>query len=600
MTQIINANQDQEAKRAWRDALSSLRPPPDRTADQWADQCRILPASSAEPGMWRSSRTPYVIDIMRACANPRYRRIVVVMGSQMGKTEALFNVICWRLDDDPVPMMYVSPNQKLAESIADSRVMPIFRSIKSIMQKLSTTSQMKNEKFVGGVRLGFAWAGSATELSSHPCGLVVMDEVDRMIDLKAEGDPVELCEARITTHADGKLIAVSTPLIEGESRIMRLYEEGTKGRWAWPCKKCGEYFVLEFSLMKWMPEVPITTAARSAYIECPHCGAKIEQNDKKIANERGKFLFSGGAIDAECASFWVSGIASPWQTLPALAGAWLRAVASKDVATMQAVINTKFGEPFSFRGDAPEWESVAALREGYQFLTLPDGVQGMTMAVDVGKLSIYYVIRGWGANLESWLIDAGQLHGETAFPTVWQTLGGIVMREIGGQRISRVFVDSGYRTGAANMVYVFCRQFPDLVFPTKGHNALDKPFKASMIDVYANGVTVKNGLQLWHIDTDAAKSWVFSRISWPAGESGGWHLPSDANDDYCKQVVAEARTILPSGIAKWIKIRQDNHFLDCESMAYMAAKTLRWELLTAKNEPIAAKIAKRSSFRVLR
>src|SRR5690348_2164665 len=101
------------SSRLWRmlaEASQALRPPPDRTPDVWADSCRILQPGSAEPGKFRSSRTPYMVPIVRAAHDPRYRRIVAVMGAQMSKTEGLaLNVIGQRLDDDPTPIIYVGP-----------------------------------------------------------------------------------------------------------------------------------------------------------------------------------------------------------------------------------------------------------------------------------------------------------------------------------------------------------------------------------------------------------------------------------------------------------------------------------------------------------
>jgi len=34
---------------------------------------------------------------------------------------------------------------------------------------------------------------------------------------------------------------------------------------------------------------------------------------------------------------------------------------------------------------------------------------------------------------------------------------------------------------------------------------------------------------------------VHERVRWPSDEPGAWHLPSDATDDYGKQIISEAR-----------------------------------------------------------
>lgn len=584
-----------------RPSFDAISPPPDRTADEWADQNRILPAGSAEPGPWRTSRTPYMIPIMRACSNPRYRRIVVVTGAQSGKTDALINVMGHRLDDDPVPMLFVSPTQKLVESVSNSRVMAMFRTVPSLWEKLSKGKMNKmTEKFISGVRLGFGWAGSATELSSHPCGLVLMDERDRMDDdIQGEGDPVDLCEARTATYPSGKVIICSTPTVEGASAIWALWESGTKKKWSWPCPYCGKFFAPERKLLRWPEDATPAIAWREAYIECPSCAGKIVELHKKKMNDNGKFIgpgqdvdcdgnIIGDDIDTNCGSFLVSGLASPWRSIGDRARAWVTAEASRKVSSIQAVINTGFGELYAIKGDAPDWLTVANLRQGYEFLTLPEGVQELTCGVDVHGNRIDYVIRGWGYKMESWLIDAGHLLGNTEQDDIWNALGEILQRPIEGKYIRRMLVDSGYKPGAGriavNMVYMFCRRFSSYAFPSKGHAQQDRPFKSSLIDVSAYGIIIKNGLQLWHIDSDVAKTWVHTRVRWPVGASGAWHLSADADDDYCKQIVSESRILMPTGVAKWI-VTGENHFLDCESLAYAAAMMLNFETLPGKSGP---------------
>lgn len=77
-------------------ALLALTPPADLTVSEWAEQNRYLSQeTAAEPGLWRTSRTPYLREIMDAFTNPRVRHIVFVAASQVGKALAL---------DTPIPV----------------------------------------------------------------------------------------------------------------------------------------------------------------------------------------------------------------------------------------------------------------------------------------------------------------------------------------------------------------------------------------------------------------------------------------------------------------------------------------------------------------
>lgn len=583
-----------------------MRAPRARTPNEWADANRYLPPGSAEPGKWRSARTPYMIPISKACSEPRYKRVIAVMGSQMGKTAGLFNVIGHRLDDDPAPIIYIAPTRNNIDNVIEPKLTELIKSVPSLWEKLAKGKKVtKTHKRIAGVSLRLAWAGSPTELASDSAVLVLVDEIDRMIDdVKGEGQVFELAEARTSTYADGKVIGTSTPTLGNvdtfvhpitglehwavsdtvASPIWRLWQEGSRHEWAWPCPSCKQYFIPRFKQL-WWPEKSSPDQARSkARLKCPTCEFLIEDHQKSELNRRGCFVAPGQSIDiqgnirgeadtqtTDTASFWVSGICSfsPKKTLGFLAKKFLAAVKSQEPERIQSVINTDFGECFKVGGDAPAFTIVLDRKRGYQQGQVPQGVNLLTAGVDVQKNRLVYVIRGWGKNYESWLIEYAELWGETDQPQVWQQLSELSTKQWQGLSLSRIAIDSGYQTQA---VYEFCRLHKHLALPTKGHDTLDKPFKKSDIDVNVRGKILKQGLQLWHFNTDHMKSWVHSRIEWPSDQKGGFWLPQDISEDYCKQLVAEQRSVKPSGKVAWIKVKQHNHYLDAESLAYLAVR----------------------------
>lgn len=578
-----------------RQAASILTPPPLRTADEWADASRKLPLGSAEPGSWRTSRTPYMREIYRACSDYRYSYVVGVMGSQMGKSEWLLNVIGHRLTDGPyMPVLVVQPTEKAARSFSNDRFQKMVSSTPTLRDRLHPGHADKvTEKFFAGIRCGFGWAGSATELASHPAGLVVVDELDRMdADVAGEGDPVTVVSARTFTYVGAKILIASTPTIDSASAIWRWYQSGTMFKWCWPCPSCGELFVPTLAALKWDSEADEQQIETDAYVECPHCAAHIDDRNRTAMNEAGQYV--PHALDdkgdevrideqkqTDIASFWVSGLASPWVTFGASAVMLHRAYASRDQDRIQAVINTRGGEPFRMRGDAPDWTQVMQLRQPYKPGQVPRGVQLITMGVDVQKNGLYYVIRGWGHNSESWLLRHGYIPGETEYDNVWVMLGQVQTALIETEwRVHRVFIDSGYRPGdkikrPENQVYAHVRRHQGLAYATKGHDTQDRPIKAVDIDVNVAGRTVKRGVRLFHLDTDFLKQWLYTRIRWPAGEPGGFHLHEDADEDYCKQVTSESMIVKSSGRRMWVKNYHDNHYLDCEVNAFAAAMTLQ-------------------------
>jgi phage terminase large subunit GpA-like protein len=612
-------------KRILKRAAKVFRPAPLRAAWLWANQKRILPPGSPEPGPWNSDRAPWVKGITEAIRDPLFKMVTGVMGAQMSKTDGvLLNAVGWRMDDDPGPVLYIGPTRKNVESVSKDRFSKLLKSVPSLFEALAKGKQDTiNEKFINGQRIGFGWAGSATELASHPSRDVFVDERDRMgNNVGGEGDPISLAEARISNFIDGNVTVVSTPTVgsvetetdddglerwrpsdDVHSPVWKLWQEGTRHEWAWPCpnERCGRYFIPRFSTLYIPDGATPKQALDNARLFCPHCADMIAEESKEWMNDRGVFVAPGqrlvgfnttgvqieqggvtvtvafgtylAPMEADTsASFWVSGLCSPWQTFGQRARKFVAAMLSGEPGRMQAAINTAFGELFMVKGEAPAWQSVAALRRPYAFGEVPRGVQLILAGVDVQGDRLVYVVRGFGYNFSSWLIEHGEIWGDTEQEQVWQDLAKLLETTYDGRPIARMLVDSGYKPGGkaapVHMVYQFCRRYYGRAVPTKGRQQQDKPYKFADVDQKGHE---RQPLKLMHIHTDHFKSWVHARIEWPVEHAGAWYIAQDATDDYCQQVVAEARLVTQAGRVFWHKLRTDNHYFDSEVLVAAAA-----------------------------
>ena len=541
-----------------------------------------------------------MIPVMNAFDGDLYSMIIGSCGSQMGKSEIMLNIFGKRFDDGPrVPAIMVQPNEKLTRSFSNDRVGKMLATAKSLLKKVDRGNKDKvTEKFIAGIRWGFAWAGSATELASHPAGLCILDEVDRMAsNVKGEGDPVVLIGARLKNYHNSKLGAFSTPTIWPGSKITMLWYSGTKGMWSWECPHCHDFFVPQSKWLKWPDKAKVDQIEAEAHVECPHCSGKITDIHKIKMNRDGRYeyheIIDPDADEPELnpigpipeknrtASFWISGLCSPWQTFGEIAVQLATAYRSGDQETIKAALNTYCGECYQIKGVGHKWDALRDLIGAYEPGTLPEGVQLITLGADVHDLNIYYVIRGWGHNQESWKLESGIIYGETEFDPVWNTLAQVMGKLFDGMPIKRAFVDSGYNT---SQVYKFSRRFPGLVYPTKGQEKLARPLTMAKVDLSVGGKIMKGGIRLYHIDTGYFKGWLFSRYKWPVTESGAFHLDSDTDDDYLKQITAEQLVTFDSGKSSWEPIRQENHYLDCETGAAAAAHSLHVHSLPEKDE----------------
>src|SRR5262245_26234887 len=96
---------------------AGLRPEKQLLVSEWADAYRRLPKkSSAEPGPWRTSRTPYLREILDSFSiTADIEEIVVMSAAQIGKTEVILNAAGYVIDHAPGPIMIVQPTVDLAK-----------------------------------------------------------------------------------------------------------------------------------------------------------------------------------------------------------------------------------------------------------------------------------------------------------------------------------------------------------------------------------------------------------------------------------------------------------------------------------------------------
>lgn len=440
----------------------------------------------------------------------------------------------------------------------------MMRGCKSLRDKLGI--DQITEKQIAGSSLRFAWTTSATQLCSHPACLILLDERDRMNnDVEGEGDPLDLLEARTTTYLNAKAIVTSTPTLAGASPIWALFEEGIQHKWAIPCPQCGSFLIPSLSALAWDSDNP--AELKRAWLHCP-CGAEIEDSQRHALNAKGKFL--AVAQTAQCAasaSFWVSGLCSPWRSYLDAARKWLEAKASDEHSRMQSVINTVFGECYALRGEAQKWEFLwENLRGEYADGEVPQGVEIITCGVDIQQDCIYYAIRGWAKEEQSYLISHGIIYGSTEDENTWRGLEAILH----SRPVRLACIDAGYRS---HFVYAFCKEVPGCL-PCKGTDRAGAPIRATQIEMDFRGKRFSGGIKLFHVDDFHFKSLLFSHLRMKK-----WYLPRDIDEEYCRQICAEELVTNRAGKPEWNLVYRNNHYLDCEKLNLVAANILRVDLL---------------------
>ncbi len=220
---------------AWR---RGIRPEPPIPVSDWADRHRILPPTSAEPGRWRTERTPYLREVMDALSTSSpYERVVLMKGAQTGGSEAGLNWLGYIIQNAPGIAMLVMPSLDMVRRNTTVRIDPLIEATPALRELVASPrsrdagNSLFRKSFPGG-QLVMTGANSAVGLRSTPVRYLFLDEVDGYPgDADGEGDPVDLAIQRTATfQGRRKIYMVSTPTLKGHSRIEAAFE------WSSPLK----------------------------------------------------------------------------------------------------------------------------------------------------------------------------------------------------------------------------------------------------------------------------------------------------------------------------------------------------------------------------
>lgn len=579
-----------------------IKPDPLLTVSEWSDQFRFLSSkASAEAGRWRTSRTPYLKEILDSLSvTDPVQRIVFMKSAQVGGTEAGNNWLGYVIDNVPAPFLLVQPTVEIAQKVSKQRIAPMIDESPRLRELVAPTrsrdsgNSLLMKQFRGGV-LMLTGANSAAGLRSMPVKYLMADEVDAWPDdVENEGSPISLAEKRTTTFARRKIFLVSTPTIKDYSKIENEYDKSDQRRYFVPCPHCNHKQWLRWRGADKDAPTKITendyrlvwaneARTEAAYI-CEGCGSLIEERYKTWLLENGEWIATADG-DGVTRGYHINALYSPagWKSWVEILREFGESIT--DPAKLKTFVNTVLGETFeesySARLDA---SGLASRAEPYDLLTVPAGGLVITAGVDVQDNRIEIVQRAWGVGEESWLVNHSVIHGDPAGYELWNQVLDVLnfefMHENGElMRTAAASVDSGGHF--THEVYAFCRQHKARhVLAIKGMSTPNKPIlgKPTKQDINIRKQTIKRGAELWPVGTDTAKSTIYGRLKREGSGPGAYHWPLGLSDEYYAQLTAEKQvTRMLNGFPKRIWVKKDsdrNEALDCEVYAYSALQYL--------------------------
>lgn len=565
------------------EALQMLCPPEQLTVSEWAEKYRVLDSkSSAMPGAWSNSVTPYLAGIMDEFNNYETEQIIFCKPTQVGGTEALQNMIGYIVMQDPSPTMIVYPTDILARSVSENRLQPMLKATPEISKKFDENSSLLELQFEG-MYLSLVGSNSPSGLASKPIRFLMMDEVDKYPGASTkEADPIKLAMERTKTFHNRKIYITSTPTLK-TGHIWKAKESADLEKHFFvPCPHCGEFIEFKFKNIRFPDDESMSYADRAEFANyvCQECGCVITDNDKHNMLKKGEWrIVRHNTKYVRNVAFWINTLYSPFVRWSDIAKEFL--LTKDDPEEFQNFTNSWLAEPWEDTKLKTNAELVMERQTELPELVVPSWAKLLTGGVDVQETSLYWSIRAWGDYFTSQNIAHGQA---LSFEEIVRLMNIEYKTEDGDPAVVNLcLIDSGDQT---DTVYDFCTYNSEWALPVKGaSHAQLSHYKLSKINREGSSA---NGLTLVLVDGDKYKDMIAGRMRKNNGR-GSWMVYNGCDMEYAQQVTNEHKVNVKSGG----QIRQiwqpkyshaDNHYLDCEVYAMAAADIMGVRTLHLQNE----------------
>ena len=310
------------------DALPLLDPPSRITVTDAAEQFVRVPLA----GMWGTYDrmvAPYMTEPGDMTQSRRFQAVAFSGPSQSAKTTMLTTVALHMVMCEPDPVLVIHMDQKSANAWVEEKLDPIIANSPSILDRLGKgreDSTFSRKRFKG-MRLTIGIPVAQT-LSSRTVRKVLLTDYDHMPQVLGpkdapEGSPYGMARQRVKSYRSRGCVLVESspafPITDEMWRagignphefppvgggILRIYNEGTRGRWYWECLDCAEVFEAHFKYLHYNASLDPAEAGASAEMQCPHCGSltrhrhKVEMNRRAVAG-RGGWLHESVDLDPD-------------------------------------------------------------------------------------------------------------------------------------------------------------------------------------------------------------------------------------------------------------------------------------------------------------
>jgi phage terminase large subunit GpA-like protein len=557
-----------------REHLRTIYAPTDRrSVSEWcSDEVILSERQTQMPGNFSTRMTPYLREPLECFGDVDVTDLVLVFGTQTGKTTMIQAGTAWRICNKPQPIVWVMPTEGLARSFSETRWMPLFDDSATLQsQKPDDRHKFKTlGQEYSRCSLNFVGSNSPSGLSSRPAGLLLMDELDKFArETDQETSAMHLAENRTKSFVGALRVKTSTPTTP-DGAIWQEYQKGTQEKFMLPCPHCSERIELLWPQVKWSDEAKdgekwnMAKVEESAHYVCQRCQGQINDGQKMEMLQKGKWEATNLTAQKGFRSFHLNSLYAPWRscTFGSLSVKFLRD--KETLNGLQDFTNSTMAMPWEQVETSIGPAHIMALRGDYTRGSCPIEPTRVVCCADIGQDKQHWATVAFSDKGESYVLDYGIV---LAPEDLLDDPRSRIYRTPSGEEVKAEcgLIDSGFATFR---VYGICQASEGFYYPSKGSSATfgSKISKTTLEDF--------RGVVLYTYVDHAIKTELF--IDRMKNGKPPIHLPKDVGDDFIRGLSGQQLVPRKTSSGKefvWRNVAQD-HYSDAVKLAHIA-----WHIL---------------------
>ena len=565
---------------------------------EWCEKNLIISRRQMTPfpGPYRMRpNSPWAEGWFEALADESVETFALKKGAQVSATTTAYCQVCDWMVNDPDPITMVGPTEAMMKSASRLRIQPMMEDSPAVrdtftdnaddMTLLELKTRLTSVRLVG--------SNSAAALTMFPSRFIVVDEVDKFKEqLGREGASLGLIFSRSKQYTNRKHFVMGTPTTKA-GQIERLYQLGDKRKFFVPCPVCGAFQFLRWAQVKFDSKLPPEEVGASAFYECAHCGAELDDGDKADMVQLGVWRATAKPKREGYASAWLSGLYSLSDecSFGALAEKFLSV---KDNAIeLQQFLNEDLGELWEERPVVPFAQAqVYAIKDRMEYargsIPTSDDVY-VVLVADVMGLYLIWTVWAMGPK-DMWLVDNGSASVLEDLDSI--AAGPYVDADGREYAVHMMILDSGHRTTEVYKFHLRRSRRTILIKGGTGSTTTQTmPIRFQELDRMPNGdkLAAGHGIKLRHVHPTFFKDELVVLLQ-PLGDDEEIStLPlrlwfhADIGKDFADQItgeipVEETKADKFGNKKKYWKEIRANHYFDCAQYALATRWMLRNDL----------------------